>query len=363
MFDRLALARRRLLARLACRNIGRRFFFLHWTPELGGGVVTFVRLFTEMFPEHPHLILCHRGARNKPALQLKKKPGVYLLEHLSHKEAAAIANVFSQRFLILNHAYWDSIPLTRSDIAHKNVTVFSILHSNDAQLRCEPSAVDRILVFSRYFREIYIHLAPETDVELVPLAIDTTRLATVGPTVPNGSLVVGNMTNGAPWKHADDFLELCFDIRKAVPGSKFVFLGARDLAERVAGLPDFQIIAPFGMDIDGYLRRIHVLLHKTGSDFSETWCFAVTEALAAGIPVVAEAKGGIQDQIVSGVNGFLCRDNEEYVRACRELANDPTRYTEISRNARETAQSRFDLAGLRKRFQEIFCSVNPDLAL
>ena len=46
---------------------------------------------------------------------------------------------------------------------------------------------------------------------------------------------------------------------------------------------------------------------------TESWCMAVTEAMALGVPVVATRTDGVAEQIRDGENGYLCRFDETHL--------------------------------------------------
>ena len=52
-----------------------------------------------------------------------------------------------------------------------------------------------------------------------------------------------------------------------------------------------------------YMARADVLLSTSDT---ESWCMAVSEALALGIPVVSTPTDGVKEQIRQGVNGYVC---------------------------------------------------------
>lgn len=52
-----------------------------------------------------------------------------------------------------------------------------------------------------------------------------------------------------------------------------------------------------------YMARADALLSTSDT---ESWCMAVTEALALGIPVVSTPTDGVKEQISQGVNGYVC---------------------------------------------------------
>jgi phosphatidylinositol alpha 1,6-mannosyltransferase len=91
------------------------------------------------------------------------------------------------------------------------------------------------------------------------------------------------------------------------------------------------------------LSQLHAsfdVFAHTGLD--ETFCQAVQEALASGVPVVAPAAGGPIDLVQHGRNGYLWSPELPgmLAGAVAELANDPARRREMGRAGRESVLTR-----------------------
>ena len=66
-----------------------------------------------------------------------------------------------------------------------------------------------------------------------------------------------------------------------------------------------------------FLSFLSVYVYKTRESFLETCPLAILEALAAGLPVVAENRGGIRNLVVPGETGMLCDTLHEFHRGAR----------------------------------------------
>jgi trehalose synthase len=74
--------------------------------------------------------------------------------------------------------------------------------------------------------------------------------------------------------------------------------------------------------VNAIQRRAEIVVQKS---LAEGFGLTVGEAMWKGKPVIASARGGIQDQITSGLNGILLDDPadlDEFAAALRRLLDD-----------------------------------------
>jgi phosphatidylinositol alpha 1,6-mannosyltransferase len=126
-----------------------------------------------------------------------------------------------------------------------------------------------------------------------------------------------------------------------VPGVKVVIVGEgpeRHHLERA--IPRAEFVGFQGGVALSQLHASFDVFAHTGLD--ETFCQAVQEALASGVPVVAPAAGGPIDLVQHGRNGYLWSPELPgmLAGAVAELANDPARRREMGRAGRESVLAR-----------------------
>ena len=90
-------------------------------------------------------------------------------------------------------------------------------------------------------------------------------------------------------------------------------------------------------EVPSLLETFDVFCYVTSSAV-ECCPLAILEAMAAGVPVVAEARGGIPEIVVSGENGLLARSLDEIGDHLRRLREDPALREHLGRGARATAE-------------------------
>jgi phosphatidylinositol alpha 1,6-mannosyltransferase len=136
---------------------------------------------------------------------------------------------------------------------------------------------------------------------------------------PNGEVIVGYVGRLAREKQIHRLAPIA---RK--PGIRVVIVGdGPERARLERQMPDATFLGfRGGAELSQLHASFDVFAH-TGLD--ETFCQAVQEALASGVPVVAPAAGGPLDLVQHGRNGFLWspQQPEMLAGAISQLADDP----------------------------------------
>lgn len=96
------------------------------------------------------------------------------------------------------------------------------------------------------------------------------------------------------------------------------------ILDRAAGLADSGVVLRDPLpkaDLARELAGFRALLYR--GDVGETYCLAVGEAQAAGVPSVVQDIGCVAERVVDGVTGFVARDDADFaVRAVSLLTDD-----------------------------------------
>lgn len=114
-----------------------------------------------------------------------------------------------------------------------------------------------------------------------------------------------------------------------------VLLGVDDRTRAKLGAPPWWIdlLPPQAIPVREFYQRIHCLLPVNGGA-RENWPRAGLEAMACGVPVVAEDRWGWREMIVHGETGFLGGTDEELAHWAAVLAHDESKRRRIANNAR-----------------------------
>ncbi|MEU5691510.1 glycosyltransferase family 1 protein [Actinosynnema sp. NPDC020468] len=149
---------------------------------------------------------------------------------------------------------------------------------------------------------------------------------------PNGELLVGYVGRLSPEKQVERLASL-----RGIPGVRVVVVGeGPEEALLRRSLPDAAFLGfRGGRDLAAAYASLDVFVH-TGPH--ETFCQAVQEAMASGLPVVAPDAGGPRD-LVQPNTGYLVSDDEGLRSAVLAL-KDPLRRKQFGQAARRWVRGR-----------------------
>ena len=151
---------------------------------------------------------------------------------------------------------------------------------------------------------------------------------------PDGELLVGYVGRLAPEKQVARLAAL-----NGVDGVRVVVVGngpAEPLLRKE--LPNAAFLGfRAGVDLATAYASLDVFVH-TGPH--ETFCQAVQEALASGLPVLAPNAGGPRDLVRPGRTGYLLSDDPAELRAAVERLRDPSRRQKFGLAARSSVLGR-----------------------
>lgn len=153
---------------------------------------------------------------------------------------------------------------------------------------------------------------------------------------PNDEIIVGYVGRLAREKQVERLVDV-----SRLPNVRVVIVGDGPMRRRLQRQMPNAHFTGFKSGVE--LSRLHAsfdLFVHTGVD--ETFCQAVQEALASGVPVVAPAAGGPLDLVQHGVNGFLWTEHSSVslIGAVEELVSQPVKRERLSQAARPSVADR-----------------------
>jgi glycosyltransferase involved in cell wall biosynthesis len=209
---------------------------------------------------------------------------------------------------------------------------------------------DRLITISPALKDELVHtyrIAPPEKFAVVPLGLDLQPFADtprrqmtfrerfgISPDAP----LVGSVGRIVPIKNHGLFLAMAQRVRRAVPAAHFVIVGdgeARATTEAqvdALGLRDAVTFTGFLTDLPGVYSDLDLLVISSDNEGTPT---SVIQALAAGVPVVSTAVGGVPDLLAQGAYGALVPpdDPDALAAAVRQAIREPARDQDVIQGA------------------------------
>ena len=143
--------------------------------------------------------------------------------------------------------------------------------------------------------------------------------------------------------HGADLAMIAPALREFLDGDKRarLHLAGTDFRKTIGRRAAFTDWVPVDDSLD-YYRNLGFdagLCPLTGTVFDQSKSnIKALEYMGLGIPVLASDCEPYRGTVIDGVNGYLCRTHEDWVRRLRELANDGEARAAMGAKARETAR-------------------------
>jgi glycosyltransferase involved in cell wall biosynthesis len=214
---------------------------------------------------------------------------------------------------------------------------------------------------------------PAANIRVIPNGID------LGAFVPTGTgrqrcrqqlgispdaFVISVVANLHRYKGHDDLLRALHRIEDRLPAPWLVLAPGRDVHDNLARLTLMSQQL-------GLLERVRFLgechdipailgaadLHVSPSH-TEGFPNNILEAMAAGLPVIATAVGGVPEMVIDGETGVLvpAENPSELGDAILQLALDTRRRHRLARAARAHVEARFSLERSVAAYEDIYAS-------
>lgn len=203
--------------------------------------------------------------------------------------------------------------------------------------------------------EVVIHGIDETTVRRGPAARQHGR-SLLG--LPEDALVVGTVGNFTPKKDQSLLLQATERLRARHPRLRVVLVGSGPLEDRLRAevvarrLGDAVVFAGSRGDVPEVLPAFDAFALTSTH---EGLPIALLEAMAAGVPPVASAVGGVPEVVSDGHDGLLVPSGDVagVTAALDRLLADPELRARLGASAASTA-GRYDLAPVVARTQAIY---------
>lgn len=160
-------------------------------------------------------------------------------------------------------------------------------------------------------------------------------------------LIVGTVARLHRQKALEVLLESAKIVLTSFPQTRFLIAGTGPLEGSIkASIADMKLepyvkMVGFVEDVPAFLSALDV--YALSSDY-EGLPLAVLEAMAAGLPIVSTAVGGVPEAVIDGHNGFLVprRDSRLLAQSIVRLGIDPGLAASMGKASRERMETLFD---------------------
>jgi glycosyltransferase involved in cell wall biosynthesis len=176
-------------------------------------------------------------------------------------------------------------------------------------------------------------------------------------------LAIGTCCRIVPSKRLEQLIDMMDLLVECVPGATLTIVGATDpwhaqyaalIADKVAraGLRNIRFVGPH-TDVAPFLRSFRVFVMLSDDQGCPN---ASLEAMAAGVPVVANGSGGTAEQVIHGNNGFLVSpdDPREIASAVEALLRDPKMRDAFGAAARQHVERTFSMERMIAGYLDAF---------
>lgn len=159
----------------------------------------------------------------------------------------------------------------------------------------------------------------------------------------SAEFTIGRLSRAVPKKHHPDDP---FLYRRLVDhGCRVRIMGATpSLTAELSGLESVDLMPALAQEPHLFLQGLDCFFYRTSEEWLEPSGRVITEAMAAGLPIVCHDRGGYVETIDHGRNGFLFDTQQEAFEILLRLKEDRALRESIGKAARETAEELFSSA-------------------
>jgi len=350
---------------------------VHFTESLGGGVLSAIELLCATQISSGYSVsLLYLRRKDTPDLTAlhSRMPNVELVE-LGSSNLFGLLKLFwisarlgivSRRTIFHAHSSWAGIAVRLAGIATFNGRVFYTPHGYGF-LRMDLSLLARrgafaVEIFLNLFSQgvvlsCGIHegkLAVSTKAKRVRVLsnyVDAKVLPTLGneikkPILPT-ILAVGRICEQ---KNPLRFQRVTSQVRSK---ASFVWVGDGD-GEIRSKLESSKIEVTGWLGKEEVLRRLSVASILVISSDWEGLPIVAIEALALGVPIVAYHIGSLEEVVLNGKTGYLCKSELEMNNAIEKILSSTDEMNRLSKNSKAQFYANYDARLLQKNWQEIY---------
>jgi glycosyltransferase involved in cell wall biosynthesis len=177
--------------------------------------------------------------------------------------------------------------------------------------------------------------------------------------IPIDASVLGNVGRFSTQKNPLDWVHVAGRVGRLLPECRFLLVGDGPLLADVKatlaeeGILDRTILTGLRRDIPRLMAGMDVFLLTS---LWEGLPRVIPQAMAMGLPVVANAVDGSSEAIVPGETGYLCTPGalDEMAERCAELLRDPVKRNAMGKKGQEYASKEFDVRQMVTQIDSVY---------
>jgi hypothetical protein len=154
---------------------------------------------------------------------------------------------------------------------------------------------------------------------------------------PGEVFTIGRISRGAADKYSPKTWEIYAKVPHPVAAR--VLGWSEEVRARLGPPPRWAACLPTGSQTpQEFLATLHAMVHAGGRAI-ENWPRVALEAMATGVPVVADDRGGWREIIRHGQTGYLCQNADQFAYFTARLAYDEQHRMQIIHQARTSLET------------------------
>lgn len=155
------------------------------------------------------------------------------------------------------------------------------------------------------------------------------------PHKPGEPFVCGRISRPDVRKFSPDL----WDAYRDVPNIRARIMGWSGTIEAHCGKPPewATVLRKRSEPAREFYGKLHAIIHP-GGEAAENWPRFVLEAMAAGVPVITDNRGGTREMICHRLGGFLCETLSEMCESATTLAQHECVRQGVAKHARQTVE-------------------------
>lgn len=177
--------------------------------------------------------------------------------------------------------------------------------------------------------------------------------------VSDTQIVIGTIRSLTPKMGIDHFVSCASEVKRQIPNAVFVIVGDGPLRQQLqsqarrVGVEKEIMFLGERRDIRALLSAMDIFVMPS---VWETFGIAALEAMAADLPVVAYAVGGLREVVDDQVTGILVRnrDPQELAKAIIALAHNPHRRKSMGQRGKKRAEAVFSLETTAIAYRDLY---------